>query len=564
MGVAMVPRRAGCTACAERLAALSEATARGLERRLAAASEEASPAGRLRWLTSVLAETLDVERCSVLVPTGTGALRVLASSDAGGEGDTLVVVERYPELARALERAEPVLVEDVATSRLMRPVRKTLGRAGVRSVAAAPVHLGQTTAVLRVRADSRRLTPADLDVLAAAAHLAEHSIDDVDPQGVGEQAWSELVRSMGLSVLDVDGEGTIVEATGPLLEGRRPLAGRPMEEVVETIAGAACRGVLDDVLDGREPPAGAPAELSDHAEGSLPVEVWGVRVDALLPWTRWVLREAPGRAEGAPSDRETTMRATLERQQQEISELRTQVATSEVERARFISSSAHELKTPLTVVQSYLEILLSDLCRGLSDEQLSFVRIAYESVLRLRRLVIDLVDLAGLASGKVLITIDRVDVASVLEDVVHEMRPLGARSGVAVLERWPAELPFVRADADRLRQVFRNLLDNAIKHTPAGGHVRLEAEADPHSVLVSVEDDGVGVPPDHLPHVFDEFVQLHGPNASDDRGSGLGLAICQRIVRALGGRISVSSVEGEGTRFEVFLPRWPAEGGDEP
>jgi two-component system phosphate regulon sensor histidine kinase PhoR len=109
--------------------------------------------------------------------------------------------------------------------------------------------------------------------------------------------------------------------------------------------------------------------------------------------------------------------------------------------------------------------------------------------------------------------------------------------------------------------VLRNLVDNAIKYTPVGGRVEMGGQAEQDSVLLRVKDTGIGIPEDQLPSIFDEFVQAHRNSANRRHGSGLGLTICRRIVRALGGRISVESTEGRGTAFAVHLPQWPQEEG---
>jgi signal transduction histidine kinase len=254
------------------------------------------------------------------------------------------------------------------------------------------------------------------------------------------------------------------------------------------------------------------------------------------------------------------MRATIRRQQEEILALRRQLEQAASSRATFLSASAHELKTPLSVIQSYLETLLYDLSQGMSAEQLSFLRITFEAVLRLRRLVIDLVDLAALESGALHLDIARVEVRQVLSAVHADMLPIARRTGVQ-LEVAPGDaLPPVRGDRERVEQVLRNLVDNAVKYTPAGGQVLVHGHPEPDTVALVVEDTGAGIPNEQLATIFDEFVRLRPAPARDVRGSGLGLPICRRVVRALGGRITVESTEGQGSVFIVHLPRWPEEG----
>jgi len=265
----------------------------------------------------------------------------------------------------------------------------------------------------------------------------------------------------------------------------------------------------------------------------------------------------PGADGTEPSDHLPAVAEDLvTRQAEEIAFLRRALEQATVARSSFLSASAHELKTPVAVIQSYLETLLSDLADGLSPEQLSFLRITHEAVLRLRRLVIDLVDLAALESGSIHLEIGPVDVGRVMAAVLADMLPIARRAGVQ-LEIGPASaLPRVRGDRERVEQVLRNLVDNAIKYTPTGGQVLVHGEARDDAVSLTVEDTGAGIPSDQLDSVFDEFVRLHGSSTFGTRGSGLGLPICRRIVNALGGHISVESREGRGSVFMVHLPVW--------
>jgi signal transduction histidine kinase len=252
--------------------------------------------------------------------------------------------------------------------------------------------------------------------------------------------------------------------------------------------------------------------------------------------------------------------AVVARQADEIAELTRRVSELTGRRTTFLAAWTHELKTPLTVLQIYLETLRDDLGDGLSDEQKAFVGICHDSVLRLRRLVLELLDVAALDSGKVSIEAARVELLPLLEELASEARPLADRTGVAVgLEL--AGSPAVRADAARLRQVVRNLIDNAVASTPPGGAVTVRAATRGESVELAVADTGIGIPADRCEAIFEEFVSF--PTGSASRGSGLGLSICRRLVAAMGGRIAVDSEEGSGSTFTVRLPAWSgADPGD--
>jgi signal transduction histidine kinase len=245
------------------------------------------------------------------------------------------------------------------------------------------------------------------------------------------------------------------------------------------------------------------------------------------------------------------LRRTIESQAVLIADLKRQVEELTTRRTLFLSSSAHELKTPLTVLQVYLETLRDELATGMSDEQRSFVDICLESVLRLRRLVLDLVDLASLESGRVPLDIEEVEVADTIRGVVVELSPLAEKAGVRLALDLVDPLS-ATGDETRIQQIVRNLLDNAIKNTPAGGTITVRTTQDDGTVWISVADTGIGIPADRLEAIFEEFVRVH-PN-DDKSGSGLGLAICGRLVAAMGGTICVTSEEGAGSTFTFTLP----------
>ena len=239
-------------------------------------------------------------------------------------------------------------------------------------------------------------------------------------------------------------------------------------------------------------------------------------------------------------------------QDEQIRALRAEVEELNARRTLFLSASAHELKTPLTVLQVYLETLRNELSEGMTDEQLSFLAVCHDSVLRLRRLVLDLVDLAALDSGRAALEREAVELEPALAEVVAEMGTLATRSGVA-LALEIVEPVSAHGDLVRVRQIVRNLVDNAIQNTRSGGSVVVAAIPLEDAAEISVTDTGTGIPAERMDEIFEEFVQLG--QQREGGGSGLGLAICRRLADAMGGRVTVSSREGEGSRFTVTLPR---------
>jgi signal transduction histidine kinase len=546
-----------------------------------------------------------------------------------------------------LESGEAILVREVATSDLLRPVRDAMRDAGTTSIAAVPLRLAEATAILRISSRDRGFTPADLDTLREAAILIERIARGAAADDRDRDTWIELALKIADAVLEVALDGRIVAVhrggsasldadmagvAGKLLpkvlfSDRSPGVGRELVELLNGSAprsghrlmveteggsrspvrafGSGYRGPLPRALVAlcAEPDA---ASVSDRLIDDIPVplltidrtsttvtganpaaeklftttaealigrplaELVGAEEDRIVrPDGRSVavrvLRTGAGGSsdsviaaildQRSGSDRDTAMRSTLEHQIDQLARLHERVEELASRRTLFLSASAHELKTPLTILLVYLETLLDDLAEGMSEEQLQFLRICHESVLRLRRLVLDLIDLAALEAGKIRLDIGRVELEPALAAVVEEMQPLARRAGVRLEAATPAELPAVRADEGRVQQVIRNLVDNAIKNTAADGSVTIGAAGEDDSVVVTVADTGVGIPQERLASIFEEFVQLDPESESD--GSGLGLAVCRRLVSATGGRIEVTSQEGKGSAFSVHLPRWP-------
>jgi signal transduction histidine kinase len=561
MNDAMVARRPECTACIELIGGLPLETARRILVWVAEMAQGGGGSTALSRAVRALNTVAEVDRSSVLIPRGPDALEVLASSEPQRVGDLMISLDRYPELDHVVRSGEPLLIESVEGNELLAPFSDSLRSSGVIGIAAVPFDLAGRQAIWHVISRSRPLSRKDLDLLLTAVHLAEHWLAArIPPAGEGA-SWQELVEGMADVVLEVAGDGRVMRARGPLLDrlevDPRALADAHLAECLGPAAGTANGGVawVSGILQEPRSWTGARCTLALPDTGPVDVELWAAPLPGAAATARIVLRTL----DPLHSERETRMRSALKRRIVELEKLHEQLGKAEDLRARFLSASAHELKTPLTVIQSYLEILITDLSAGLGEEQLSFLTIAYDSVLRLRRLVLDLVDLAAMESGRIHLDICRVDLGPLITSLVEEMRPLANRVKVRLSAADSGPLPGVRGDATRIRQVLHNLVENAIKNTPSGGKVEVGGLVEQDSVVMTVRDNGIGIPADQLASIFDEYVQVQRAPEEQRPGSGLGLAICRRIVQNLGGRISVESREGEGSLFEVHLPSWPRE-----
>ena len=232
-----------------------------------------------------------------------------------------------------------------------------------------------------------------------------------------------------------------------------------------------------------------------------------------------------------------------------------QTRLAQVDRARkdFIANASHELRTPLFSLAGFLELLAEE---DLDQEtRAEFVQSTREQVSRLTKLAGDLLDLSRLDSGAVGVVREPVDLAATARTLVREFRGLGARHGSRiVLARSPTPPPRGIGDEDRVQQIGRALLDNAVRHTPRGTNVRVAVQSEDGVVRLEVSDDGPGIDPRVRDHLFERFSR--GPETTA-AGSGLGLAIADELAQRMGGSIVVDSESG-ATRFALVLPAEPA------
>jgi heavy metal sensor kinase len=235
-----------------------------------------------------------------------------------------------------------------------------------------------------------------------------------------------------------------------------------------------------------------------------------------------------------------TINAMIARLEQSFTEIR-----------RFTADASHELRTPLTAIRTEAEVALA---KPLSPADCqSLLGSVLEECERLTRLTDQLLTLSREDAGTVKLAGEPVDLAVLLRDVVETMRPLAEAKKLHLQgpEHGPVQ---IYGDPGRLRQVFYNLLDNAIKYTPAEGTVEVRLGRQDHSAIVRVRDTGIGIPPEHLPRVFDRFYRVDKARSRAEGGTGLGLSIVQSILTAHGGRIELASTSGGGTTCMVTLP----------
>jgi signal transduction histidine kinase len=218
----------------------------------------------------------------------------------------------------------------------------------------------------------------------------------------------------------------------------------------------------------------------------------------------------------------------------------------------FISTAAHELRSPITALSGRLALLhqkIPDTAKTVVNTELEVIDRNSKSILEL---INDLLDVSRIQQGRLKINKQDTQVNDVIEKVLELISPLADKKGLE-LKFEKIDLPIVQTDPERLRQVITNLLSNSVKYT-LEGNVELKAEVKSKTILFTINDTGVGIPPEHLPKLFSKFHRVKDSKTEGTTGTGLGLWITKQIVEMLGGEIFAESIYGTGTRFTFTIP----------
>lgn len=234
------------------------------------------------------------------------------------------------------------------------------------------------------------------------------------------------------------------------------------------------------------------------------------------------------------------------------------------EKTEFVSLASHQLRTPLSTINWYTEMLLSGDVGKLTENQKKYLNEIYVGSQRMVALVNSLLNVSRLEMGTMIIEPEEVDVVALAEDVVKEQKPSLEARKIFLEEHFGANIPKIMADPKLLRMVFQNLLSNAVKYTHPEGHIKISIELRPPSVglvftskgeiLIKVSDSGMGIPKEEQDRVFSKLFRASNVRAEDTEGTGLGLYIVKSVVEQSGGTVYFESEENKGTTFFVVLP----------
>lgn len=236
---------------------------------------------------------------------------------------------------------------------------------------------------------------------------------------------------------------------------------------------------------------------------------------------------------------------------QAFNDMAAELENAETLRRNLVADVAHELRTPLSVLQGNLRAILDDLY---PLDKAEIARL-YTQTRLLNRLVNDLHELAQADAGQLSLNLQPIDLNQLIEETVSAHAPVAEDAEVNLQVDLAPKLPLISGDATRLSQVLHNLLANALRHTPAAGQIQLQTQVQENNVVLTVKDNGEGIASEHLAHLFDRFYRTDQARARDKGGVGLGLAIVRALVAAQGGQVRVESEGvGLGSTFVVTLP----------
>jgi PAS domain S-box-containing protein len=452
-----------------------------------------------RGVASRRSETVGRLLLYVAMPGGPGVVRVAAGLD---------------QVDEIVSRAQQAIAGAALLAILIGSV---LALAAGRSIAQPLVEIGSAARDIAAGAPPRfpRSGIPDIDILVQALREMHHQLGDRFAQLRREQAeTAALVQSMVEGVIAADERGRIVTLNPA---ARRMLGyseGDALPGLPELFRVKAAREVVDAVLQG-EAVQDRELEMDDRV---------------------FLMNARPLPSGGAVLV---------------IHDL-TEMRRLEAMRRDFVANVSHELKTPLTSISGYAETLLTDTPEPETTRR--FLSTIATNARRMQRLVDNLLDLARLEAGRWQPEREPIDVAEAARDTWDALRDGSRAVAVDFAVEVADDADTVLADADAIRQVLTNLLDNSLRYTPRGGRIVCRSRVEGDGVSISVADNGSGIVPEHLPRIFERFYRSDPSRSREEGGTGLGLAIVKHLVEAHGGRVSAESARGVGTTITCWFP----------
>ena len=379
------------------------------------------------------------------------------------------------------------------------------------------------------------------------------------------QSARQILEQIGIHVLVTDDSLHIVEGserTGLYLAEDANWLGRSLLDLAPELIGS--EDVLDGILHGELPSHYLPmvnCELADGSVRYLNLTVLPHRgSDGVIDGVMYIVEDITDQAVIEQTVMQHRNELRLLHRQVEIQNLQLAAANAELRRldemkSRFVAIAAHELRSPLSTVNGYLDLLEDEDFGALTDQQTEFVAAIRRSTGRLLAIIDNLLDLTRIAAGRMDLVMSINDVAKLLAAAESELAPNVMERSLSLDLAVEEGLPLVLCDPQRIMQVLHNLILNAVKYTKAGGHVFVSATrtADPSFIQIAVKDDGIGIPFDDQDHIFESFFRAGNVYEVEAIGTGLGLNIARSLIELHGGEIRFESIPGQGSSFYITL-----------
>jgi PAS domain S-box-containing protein len=482
---------------------------------------------------------LDVEMCAIFaLDEKTGSFRIQASQGLASwytDHTTIDPSEADSVTMRAIHSGEVVQISDTETTPAFFQRRARARAAGYRSVLAVPLKLQHAppSALLVFRPDQHVFTPREISLLSSFANQAAMAIENATLYQRSDMQLQEQTRRLQALIQSMQ-DGLILEN----LEGHVIYANRRMEELTGCTVDQMRQQDIEQVMAALLAQAVEPVEtLAAAGAGDRQQVEFAVNRPEGRRYLRMKLFDVTD-ASDQPIGRGRILQDITQRY--------------EVDRMKssLIATVSHELRTPLAAIKGYASTLLAEDVQWDTDSQQEFLQIISDEGDRLSRLVDDLLDMSRIEAGTLQVSQQPCELGELVAEAAKYAHP---RPGTRLQLHLPAELPPLNADPQRIVAVLRNLIENATKYSDETGYVRVGAFRENGAVVVSVEDEGPGIPVEHRERVFESFYRVQDGLTRNKMGAGLGLAICQGFVRAHGGEIWLEPSE-TGTCVRFSLP----------
>jgi PAS domain S-box-containing protein len=456
--------------------------------------------------------------------------------------------------ALVIARGQTAYLEDLSNRPDLRVTQPASGEK-MASILASPLRIGGT-AIGTIEIYSRQPTAWSESQISMMESLASQASVSLEAGHLFETINAERQRSqtvlrtapVGIAVVSADGKDLRLNPAGATMLGctadENLLAGRtepPWSVFRNGMAMPFEQTPLAWALAGREVPA-------EEIEVAI-----GPRRFVVLKNARPIRNDA-GQVTGAVAAFTDITR--LKELQRELDDRRREAEASSVRKTHFLAAVSHDIRTPANAINLLAELIARTFAvPALAGDIPELTTELKASAGSLVELLNDVLDIARYDSGKIELQLSEFELAELVDEQAQNMRRLATAKNLSLEFAFgDAERLAITSDRMKLARVLTNLIGNAIKFTDHGG-VTLRAEDAGESISISVADTGIGIPPEMQEHIFEEFVQLRNPERDRNKGTGLGLSICRRLVLAMGGTVTVTSMVGRGSTFTVTLPK---------